>query len=276
MKKLCIYHADCLDGAAAAYAVQLALGDDVELHPGRYGEGPPLSSMAGREVILVDFSYKRPTLLAMAAVAESILILDHHKSAKLELVRLPSNVEAIFVLDYSGAAMAWARFHRQTPMPQLYEHIQDRDLWRFRLPGTKEITAYAFTFPLIPESIPALLLCNPSEMRNLGQPLVRAHNNSVQQLIEPENVDWMHLGGEHVPVANCLPQFASDVGHELAKLAPFSATYYDTADKRKFSLRSSQDGRDVSLVATRFGGGGHKHAAGFWAKKPQVGVWRPV
>ena len=268
MKKLCIYHADCLDGAAAAYAVKLALGDDVELHPGKYEEAPP--NVIDREVIIVDFSYKRPILLAMAAAAESILILDHHKSAEAELVNLPGNVEKIFNMGLSGAVMAWEYSHFGSPVPSLYKHIQDRDLWQFRLPGTKEITAYAFSFPLVPETIGPLLLMEIQDLTNLGTPLVRAHNNSVQQLIGPENVAWMHLSGEYVPVVNCAPQFASDVGHELAKMAPFSATYYDTRDARKFSLRSSQGGRDVSIIATRFGGGGHKHAAGFWAKKPEV------
>jgi nanoRNase/pAp phosphatase (c-di-AMP/oligoRNAs hydrolase) len=40
-------------------------------------------------------------------------------------------------------------------------------------------------------------------------------------------------------------------------------TYYDTEDNRKYSLRSVEGGVDVSEVAALFGGGGHKHAAGF-------------
>ena len=32
---------------------------------------------------------------------------------------------------------------------------------------------------------------------------------------------------------------------------------------RIFSLRSTEDGLDVSEIASKFGGGGHKHAAGF-------------
>lgn len=42
---------------------------------------------------------------------------------------------------------------------------------------------------------------------------------------------------------------------------PFAVCYWDTEKKRTFSLRSTDKGVDV--VAVKFGGGGHKHAAGF-------------
>ena len=58
MKKLCIYHGNCADGFGAAIAVRLALGaHNVDFHPGVYQEFPP--DIIDREVILVDFSYKR-------------------------------------------------------------------------------------------------------------------------------------------------------------------------------------------------------------------------
>jgi oligoribonuclease NrnB/cAMP/cGMP phosphodiesterase (DHH superfamily) len=55
----------------------------------------------------------------------------------------------------------------------------------------------------------------------------------------------------------------SEVGHELAQGRPFSVTYYDGAVSRKWALRSTPDGVDVSEIARKFGGGGHKHASGF-------------
>ena len=67
-KPLCIYHHGCTDGFAAAWAVRKHYGDgEVEFHPGIYGEAPP--DVTGRVVILVDFSYKRPVLVAMVEQA---------------------------------------------------------------------------------------------------------------------------------------------------------------------------------------------------------------
>lgn len=57
--------------------------------------------------------------------------------------------------------------------------------------------------------------------------------------------------------------FASDAGNRMAEGELFSASYFDTPEGRKFSLRSKEGGMDVSEIAKRFGGGGHARAAGF-------------
>ena len=55
-KVLCIYHGNCLDGFAAAWAVRHALGDEVECYKGIHQQTPP--DVSDRDVFLVDFSYK--------------------------------------------------------------------------------------------------------------------------------------------------------------------------------------------------------------------------
>jgi nanoRNase/pAp phosphatase (c-di-AMP/oligoRNAs hydrolase) len=49
----------------------------------------------------------------------------------------------------------------------------------------------------------------------------------------------------------------------MAAGEPFAACYWDTPDGRVFSLRSREDGVDVSAIAKRYGGGGHRNASGF-------------
>src|SRR3990167_6946481 len=83
--KLCIYHGNCADGFGAAWAVRQALCNSVDFHAGVYQEPPP--DVVGRDVILVDFSYKLPILEAMGKQARTITILDHHKSAMDDLMR---------------------------------------------------------------------------------------------------------------------------------------------------------------------------------------------
>ncbi len=169
MKKLCIYHGNCADGFGAAYAVWKRYGEEVEFYPGVYQQDPP--DVAGCDVIMVDFSYKRPVIEKMAEVANSILILDHHKSAEEDLRQWTSEGEpqdytewnpapmedpvgdehvcAIFDMERSGAMIAWSFFHPFEPIPQLFKHIQDRDLWQFKLPGTREIQANLFSHPYV-------------------------------------------------------------------------------------------------------------------------------
>lgn len=168
-KTLCIYHANCADGLGAAWAVHRALGDDVEFVAARHGEPAPTSTssrvqggIAGRDVLIVDFSYPLATLRAMAASADSVLVLDHHKTAQEDLHDLdapmtysewvkygkvagnePENLAAIFDLNRSGAGIAWDYLHpgderaaepsiRYGRRPRIIDLIEDRDLWYFR------------------------------------------------------------------------------------------------------------------------------------------------
>jgi PAS domain S-box-containing protein len=77
------------------------------------------------------------------------------------------------------------------------------------------------------------------------------------------------IEGCQVPIVNCYNEIASDLLGELAEDHPFAAGYQDQGNQRKWSLRSNASGADVAEIATRFGGGGHRHAAGFITELPE-------
>jgi len=256
---LCIYHGNCADGFGAAWAVKQAI-PDAEFYAATYQAPPP--DVTGRQVVMVDFSYKRPVLLDMAHTAENILILDHHKSAAEDLVDLPDNVTAVFDMTRSGAMMAWQHFFPHTPPPVLIQHIQDRDLWRFEIPGTREIQAGLFSYPYDFDVWTDLMESSVSQLFSDGRAIERKHHKDVAELVKVTQ-RRMVIGGIDVPVANLPYTYSSDAGHLMAQGEPFAACYWDTPTGRVFSLRSSDDGADVSAVAKFYGGGGHRNAAGF-------------
>lgn len=280
MKPLCIYHGNCADGFGAAWVVRKFFGrDGVDFHAGVYGNPPP--DVAGRDVILVDFSYKRPVLSDMAASARSILILDHHKSAAEDLADLPAppsahpdhpelggwmpnkGMYAAFDMSRSGASLAWDYFFPHQPRPLLINHIEDRDLWRFAIAGTREIQATVFSYPYDFEIWDRLM--GADDMQPLvheGAAIERKHHKDVAELVSVTRRS-MKIGGHIVPAANLPYTLTSDAGHLMAADAPFAACYWDTPEGRVFSLRSREDGADVSEIAKLYGGGGHKHASGF-------------
>jgi uncharacterized protein len=313
MKTLCIYHGNCADGFGAAWVVREALGEaHVEFYSGIYQRSPP--DVTGRDVIMVDFSYKRPVLESMIHQAKSFLVLDHHKTAKedLSFLNFPppaqywlENIQstkgyaacAYFDIERSGAGLTWDFFFPGRPRPRLIDHIEDRDLWRFALPGTREIQACIFSYPYDFEKWTDLVdQCESdsgrADMVIEGLAIERKHFKDIRELLdvvvrpmkfrvggqqfrEGEKVQWFH---EVVPVANLPYTMVSDAGHlmcEQDSSLPFAGCYYDGPDGRNFSLRSLKGKTDVSEIAKLYGGGGHANAAGFRVPFDQIGQFEP-
>src|SRR5258708_488493 len=283
MRPLCIYHGACGDGVAAAWCVRKALGD-VEFYPGVYQKEPPPHD--DRDVIFVDFSYKRPVLDAMAKRANSILILDHHKTAQEDLADLQKpfgtgwqrhlgNVSqdgyegisgamyALFDMERSGAALAWD-FFVGGARPDFIEYIQDRDLWRKTLPGGDEFTIALRSYPQDFAIWDRLVLSGAESLIAEGESIQRYYRLRVEEL--KRSAYRARIGSEIE--ATCMisnaPHFvASEVAGELAERADYGACYFESEKGRyQYSLRSRGD-FDVSKIARLFGGGGHKNAAGF-------------
>jgi len=268
---MCIYHANCADGFGAAWVVRKALGPEVEFHPASHGHLPP--DVTGKTVVIVDFAYPYEALMAMAAVADSILVLDHHKTAQADLARVPAagsfgqplnhgNVHAVFDMNRSGAGLTWDYFFPSQPRPALINHIEDRDLWRFKLEGTREVLANLFSYPQDFAVWDELFAAEVSSLLADGVAIERQRQKTVADLVRSTQ-RRMVIGGHDVPVANIPAMFASDAGHVMTEGEPFAACYSDGPKGRSFSLRSTDQGVDVSEVAGQYGGGGHRNASGF-------------
>lgn len=268
-RPLVIYHANCADGFSAAWVYWKRFGENCDFHPGVYSEPPP--DVTGREVFLVDFSYKRAVVEAMLQCAESVTLVDHHKTALEDLVDLREPGDGRVRLNWycdlerSGAMLAWSHcFGSETP-PLLLGHIQDRDLWRFKLLGTREISAFIFSHEYTFEQWDRLMSADQVELLKMtaaGAAIERKHHKDIAELLKVCQ-RTMVIGGYSVPVASLPYTMGSDAGHVMAKGEHFSACYWDTSEHRIFGLRSDPDGLDVSEIAKQYGGGGHKHASGF-------------
>lgn len=263
---LCIYHANCADGFGAAWVVRRHFAGMVDFHPGVYQDTPP--DVSGLHVVMVDFSYKRDTVEAMRTGAKSIKIIDHHKTAIDDLSgRLAEEdgcpIELIFDLNRSGAGLTWDTYFTDEPRPQLINHIEDRDLWRFKLPYTREIQAAVFSEPYDFVKWDFLMAAPVEHLVAEGVAIERKHHKDVAELVRVCK-RRMNIGGKVVWGANLPYTLTSDAGHMMADDGePFAACYWDTPEGRVFSLRSREGGSDVSEIAKQYGGGGHKNAAGF-------------
>lgn len=289
MKPLVIYHADCTDGFGAAFAAWLKLGDEAEYLPMQYGFKPhEMPSFTDRTVYMVDFSWPRDLMTELFEKAESVVWLDHHKTAfemwcetERELYKEFNNLDRSILLDNnkSGALLAWEYFHPNTEVPMLIQHIDDRDRWQFQLEGSKELhAALASMKPWSFEQWENILdLRDPvavEQMIDEGWAILRAQKQHVTSMAkQARKCEIWKLTDDNYEVeyqfklpglALNTPSHMSEVGHELANASgTFGLVYYIGSDNKvKCSLRSNGE-YDVSAIAKSFGGGGHRNAAGF-------------
>lgn len=260
-KPLVIYHGNCADGFSAAWVFWKRF-PNADFHAGVYSEPPP--DVVGREVFLVDFSYKRPVVEQMVAAAESVTLIDHHKTAIEDLTGLPGLHQYIDV-NHSGAMLAWRFVFGSEEPPLLLGHVEDRDLWRFRLEGTREIQAFVFSHEYTFEQWDRMMAADRVELLKMtaaGAAIERKHHKDIAKLVAVCQ-RRMVIAGHDVPAASMPYTMGSDAGHLMAKGEKFSACYWDTTEHRIFGLRSNPEGLDVSEVAKQYGGGGHRNASGF-------------
>jgi uncharacterized protein len=256
-----LYHGNCYDGFGSAWAAWRKFGDAAVYQPVSHGNPPP-EIPEGSDVLIADFSYPRPMLEELAR-HQRVQVLDHHKTAEADLQGLPY---CEFDMDRSGAMMTWNFLFPDSPPPPLVQYVQDRDLWRFALPQSREVSAWIASWPFTFEGwsqLSAKLEAQPEEVYGEGAALLRLKAQNVEDMCQ--HARFVELVGHQVPVVNatvCL----SEVCERLLQRYPearFSGYYLDREDgKRQWGLRSRGD-FDVSAVAKQFGGGGHAAASGF-------------
>lgn len=259
-KRLVIYHAHCIDGFTAAWAAWKFYGDeDAEYVPASYGD--PAPDVTGRFVVVVDFSYPRDVMMKMNEQATGLSVFDHHKTAQAALEGLPF---ALFDMARSGAGITWDALHPGKPRPWLVDYVEDRDLWRWTLPNSKEMNAWIGACRR--ESF-----SDWDTLRGTATGLVYERGVAVLAYIDryvsemAAQARIVQVAGQSVPMVNAPYICISELVGKLAESAPFAVGWFQRSDGLyAYSLRSrGPDGVDVSEIAKKYGGGGHRNSAGF-------------
>ena len=268
-KNLVIFHAGCADGFCAAWIARKTLGEIAcEFVPMNCGnQVGDLAEYRGRNVYILDFSFKFDVVKEIALVAEKLVLLDHHKTAQAELAQFTEEycrgfarpVTIRFDMSKSGGRLTWEYFHGDQPSPWLVDYTEDRDLWKWALPNSKYVNAairsYPFDFSVWDHELFA------DEVVSEGKAICRYQQGIINEAVK--NAVDVVIDGYTVPSLNTTV-LHSEIGEALAQGRPFAATFFIRQDgKQVWSLRSREGGIDVSEIAKNHGGGGHARAAGF-------------
>lgn len=243
---------------AAAWAVRQHYPVAV-LHARRINDPVPDCIEARDDVIIADYSYDRATFLALRARVASVVMLDHHQTAEQALRGLP---DTVFDMQRSGAGLAWDHCMPDKPRPWLIDYVEDNDLWRHKLPGSRAVAAVLRMTHFTIEAYDALAAETVEAVVARGELILR-YEESIIRAARRSALNVRFGLYVAIPCTNSLV-CQSDIGHALAADAAFAIVWYVRNDgKAQLSFRSrAPDGADVAAIAATVGGGGHKHSAG--------------
>lgn len=256
---LIIYHRDCPDGFCAAFIAKKKFPDATLLGT-TYGEQPPLEKLVGLalDVLVVDYSWKREQMLAVAELTHSIRVIDHHKTAQAELAGLDF---ATFDMTRSGAGLTWDILFAE-PRPWYVNYVEDRDLWNWKLPDSKTVSSFIMTLPHTVEAWSVLDSMIANDAIQLGRGAEMHVRYYIEKIVAQKQIG--RFNGYKTAVVNAPYTNISDVCNELCQQgAEIGLGWFERGDGMlQFSLRSIGD-LDVAEIAKEYGGGGHKNASGF-------------
>jgi uncharacterized protein len=268
-----IYHHPCSDGTGAGYVAWKYLTHkfptrQVTYYGAAAGSSPP--DVAGKNVLICDLSYRKQKLLTMIKEAKNLLVIDHHKSAELDLQDIDPKYK-IFDMSHSGATLTWNYFYPDAPCPLLLRYIEDRDIWTKKLDHTDEFVSWFYMLPLDFEVYKQYAEDDDLLMMGIkkkGFPYLELNNNYTNQAVTFTVPKFSRIEDKYYFVAYVNSSvLKSDIGNRIFDTFPnvdFTAVYSinDYNDTTSFSLRSTAKRADVSKIAFSLGGGGHEAASG--------------
>lgn len=274
-KTVVLYHANCADGFGAAFAAWKKFGATADYIPVTH-QGPVPKGLYGKVVYTVDFTYPLETTEILMRNNARVTAIDHHISSR-PVTEKTENF--LYAVDHSGAVLSWMYFHPKTKIPTILQYIEDTDIWKFKLPRSKELFAYLDLFDFSFEKWNMLMrgFERPharSDYAKKGALLLRHEEKLIERLVA-NNAEIVEFEGYRVYAVNS-PLFQSEIGHVLSLERPPLAIIWSEKEQRiNVSLRS--DGSiDVSEIAKRFGGGGHRAAAGFSISADENIPWKRI
>lgn len=272
-----IYHSPCQDGFGAAWAFYKSLlihppAEPTkvifvpESHRWRKTEELLQKDISQAEIIYADICPKRELLLKVHERAKKLRVFDHHKTAMEDCGDLPF---CFFDMTRSGAGIIWDVFVQQ-PRGLMIRCVEARDLWKqHTIPYCDEILIVLGTYKrkfAEWDKFNDWLNTAPAEVINKGKSYVE-YKKIVQDMLLGRKIHKLKIGGMILPATNS-SVFQSELGHTLTtQVGPAGAVWYFNGKYFAFSLRSEDKGPDVSELAKKYGGGGHRNAAGFAVDK---------
>lgn len=278
---ICIHHNKDLDGFTSGAIIKY-IYPEAQLIGWDYND--PIPEIPNdTHIVMVDISFPLHIMSDLQQISRTFDWIDHHIGIRKEWEsKIEDNpylraINYVFDNTKSACELAWEHYLPGIPLPEAIKLIGSYDIWRNH--GTYEWKEKILPFQMLmrikcfsAESFPISLFSkNANDIIEkwipVGKEVIKYQEvqdmlNCKKSAFEKVSFDGMN--------AICLNQgfISSDtfksvydpLKHQVMVGFQFNGKSWTV------SLRTTQDGVDVSAIAKSRGGGGHRQAAGFDAK----------
>jgi oligoribonuclease NrnB/cAMP/cGMP phosphodiesterase (DHH superfamily) len=266
----CFYHKADADGKCSAAIIKMA-HPDAQLMAYNYGDKFPWESIKpGEPVFMVDVSLQPSEMDRLNKVSD-LTWIDHHASL---LSTIDPDIKGLRRVGSAGCELTWEFLHGSEEVPLAVTYIgrydvwdkSDEELWDEKLvPLTmglrgRDIDPNGLSFweEIFgkPEAMNKIIEAGKAI---LGYQKEQHKSHGEESYYEGTFAGKKAVFGNTTRGSEAFEGFFDPKKHDLM------VSYEHTKDKQwRVSLYS--DKVDVSALAKKFGGGGHKGASGFMAK----------
>jgi len=275
MDKIVLYHSNCADGFSGAWVARKKFGDEAD-YIGVFHKNPPPDDLNDKDVYIIDFSYPAEETKRLLEQTKSLTVIDHHITVKEVVESVPDHLYAV---DNSGAVLAWKYFFKDEEVPLFLQYVEDGDLWNFKLNRSEEFSAFLKTLDYDFEKWDEVIKKFEDKKErekylDYGTEILEYQKKVIEDIMK--NAEEVSFEGYSAMVVNS-SMFGSQVGNAMVKKGYDIGIIWSHIGEStiRVSLRSDKEGKvNVGNIAAKFGGGGHKSAAGFIIDESQSFPWK--
>lgn len=270
---LCLHHTDPDGWCSAAIVKKFYASEDIRFHGITYGYPLPLDKIKlNEDVFIVDYSLTPTQWQQLLAITPNVYWFDHHKTA-IEDERNPHHLKGIRRDGIAACEILWEYFYPQEDMPRSVTLTGDWDVWKFdhepqtswffhgiqNTEGGNQPDSELWEKLLHEDAITPNRI---AEICITGETIKSYQDRKNKSLVKHRsNIIWFE--GLRVCAVNS-QVYGSPVFESVnPDLYDGLAVYSWNGNFWKISLYTTHDHIDMSTIAVRYGGGGHRAACGF-------------
>lgn len=271
----CFYHSADLDGKCSAAIVNYKhQGFGIDLIGINYGEEFPWCKVEDGELVyMVDFALQPFSKMIMLDNKVDLIWIDHHKTAIDDEKKYGIKFNGLRRIGTGACALVW-EYLFNNDIPEGVRLLAEYDVWNHQNPKT-----LPFQY--------GLRVCDTEPKSGIWRSTVFT-GNGVDKICQNGSLllDYETSQNKIQASAKCFEIEFDGLKCIAMNHGPANSKVFDSVwDPKKYdammpfywngrfwlvSLYSDRDDVDVSAVAKKRGGGGHKGAAGFQSDKPPM------